>query len=162
MVLPSLTELAMKRHADPVWHVCFLHFGKTADAQDAFQETFLKLLAYEGEFSDEEHEKAWLIRVAANVCKDMLKRADRKRTVAHDEVDLSAFSSNDPLDTPGSALSEVMAAMMQLPREQRTALYLCSVQGFTADEVACVMGCSSNTVYSWVSRARSRLKEVLA
>ncbi len=152
----------MERHADSVWHVCFLYFGRTPDAQDAFQETFLKLLAYRGEFNDGEHEKAWLITVATNVCRDMLKRSDRSKTIAAESVDLSSLRSSDSFDIPGSRISEVLSAMMQLPRDQRAALYLCAVQGFSADEVGHMMGAPANTVYSWVARARSHLKEVLA
>ena len=160
MVSPSETEQAMKRHADCVWHVCFLYFGRTADAQDAFQESFLRFHARREPFRDSEHEKAWLIRVATNICKDMLKKSER-RNVAVDEADTGALASRDSLAQPGGAVSDVLDALSSLPPDHRTALYLTAVQGYTAREVARLMGATENTVYSWVSRARERMKELL-
>ena len=70
----------MERHADTVWRVCMLHFSERQDAQDAFQNTFLKYaLADSARFENEEHRKAWLIRTASNACKDIL-RASARRT----------------------------------------------------------------------------------
>ncbi len=162
MVSPSATELALKRHADPVWHVCFLYFGNSPDAQDAFQETFVKLLSYGGEFNGPEHEKAWLITVASNVCRDMLKRFDCKKATPSDGSDFVDLPSSDCFAAPGGAVSEALAAMSALPRNHRMALYLCAVQGYTAEEAARMMDSSTNTVYSWVARARTSLKEMLA
>lgn len=77
---------AVRLHGDAAWHVCVLYFKRSDEAQDAWQETFLKYAQADGmSFNDEEHRKAWLIRVAANVCKDMLKAAHR-RDVALDEA----------------------------------------------------------------------------
>ena len=69
-------EQAMDAHGSTVWRVCVLYFRASADAQDAFQDTMVKYaLADTVSFNDDEHRKAWLIRVAANTCKDMLKVA---------------------------------------------------------------------------------------
>ena len=67
-------EQAMDAHGSTVWRVCVLYFRASADAQDAFQDTMVKYaLADTVSFNDDEHRKAWLIRVAANTCKDMPK-----------------------------------------------------------------------------------------
>lgn len=79
---------AVQLHGDAAWHVCVLYFRRSDEAQDAWQETFLKYAQADGvSFNDEEHRKAWLIRVATNVCKDMLKAAHR-RNVALNEAAL--------------------------------------------------------------------------
>ena len=71
-------EQAMDAHGSTVWRVCVLYFRASADAQDAFQDTMVKYaLADTVSFNDDEHRKAWLIRVAANTCKDMLKASSR-------------------------------------------------------------------------------------
>ena len=67
-------ERAMTAHADAVWRACALHCASQADVQDAFQETFIKYAQADGTmFADDEHRKAWLLRVAINQCKDMLR-----------------------------------------------------------------------------------------
>ena len=66
---------ALEAHGNAVWRACALYFRSSPDAEDAYQETFLKYaLAEDARFNDEEHRKAWLVRVATNVCKDMLRR----------------------------------------------------------------------------------------
>lgn len=145
----------MGRYADMVWHICLLHAAQRADAQDAFQDTFLKHLSRGKPFESDEHEKAWLIRVAINTCNDQHKRAHRS-----DEELPEGLRSATP-DQPGGPLSDVLDAMSKLPADQRQALYLNAVQGYTAEEVARMMGSTAGTVYSWVSRARAKLKELL-
>lgn len=145
----------MGRYADMVWHICLLHTSQRADAQDAFQNTFLKHLSHEKLFESDEHEKAWLIRVAINTCNDQHKRSHRN------DEELSEGLQSIAFDQPGGALSDVLDAMARLPRDQREALYLSAVQGYTAEEIARLMGSAAGTVYSWISRARTRLKEVL-
>ena len=61
-----------QRHVETVYRVCYLYMKNPQDTEDMVQSTFLKLLQYPGEFSDSEHEKAWLIVTASNLCKDQL------------------------------------------------------------------------------------------
>lgn len=156
MTTPEQTEAAMGRHADAVWHVCLLRCARTSDAEDAFQDTFLKYLKRTEPFADEEHERAWLIRVALNTCADQYKRAYRNDGALPDTLHA------DGAFEPGGAMGDVLDALMRLPVDQRTALYLTAVQGYSADEVAQTMEVATGTVYSWVSRARAKLKEALS
>lgn len=79
-------EQTMQAYGDTVWRVCTLHFPGHFDAQDAFQNTFLKYAqADTTSFADEEHKKAWLIRVATNACNDIHRSYAR-----HPEVGLEA------------------------------------------------------------------------
>lgn len=97
---------AVRLHGDAAWHVCVLYFKSSDEAQDAWQETFLKYAQADGaSFNDEEHRKAWLIRVAANVCKDMLKAAHR-RDVALDEAAFDEGGFNRAADRKGYGESE--------------------------------------------------------
>lgn len=67
---------------DMVWRVCLMQLGNSHDACDATQETFIRLMNCSKFFCSEEHEKAWLIRVATNYCRDVMKSSHRKREVA--------------------------------------------------------------------------------
>ena len=64
---------ALDLYADTVRRICFIHLKNHADVDDVFQEVFLKYLLHDSPFESDAHEKAWLIRVAINACKDVLK-----------------------------------------------------------------------------------------
>ena len=161
----------MKTHSDTVLRVCSLYFHGRPERDDAFQETFLKYAQSEKAFSDDEHVKAWLINVAANTCKDMLKRSEAKMVLLGElddtarpswtakpcepSPDMSATSGNDLAD-------ELNEALQQLDDKYRIALYLKYYEGYTAAEIAKVMNMPENTVHTNLARGRSKLKEVLA
>ena len=153
----------MTRHGDTVWRVCLMVLRRAADAEDAFQNSFLKYsLADDAQFNDEEHRKAWLIRVARNICLDMLKAASR-RSVPLDEGLLGCRAeSADPATQPGSFRNEVIDALRSLDDPPRTPLYLAIYEGYTAPEIAKLVEAPVNTVYSWIARGKRQLKEVLA
>lgn len=153
-------ERAIACHGDVIWRTCRARMGQQADAQDAFQETFLRFATRdEVAFESEGHERAWLIRVATNVCVDLLRspvRSAASLDETYEQVPAAA-----PSDDPASALWEVTDALATLPADQRQALYLTAGEGYAATEVAEMMGVPANTVYSWVARAKKKLREVL-
>ncbi len=153
----------MGLYADAVWRVASLYFREPQDVQDAFQETFMRYALADGTvFADDEHRKAWLIRVARNICLDMLKAASR-RSVPLDEGLLGCRAeSADPATQPGSFRNEVIDALRSLDDPPRTPLYLSIVEEYPATAIAKMMDVPVNTVYSWIARGRRKLKEALA
>lgn len=159
---------AVQLHGDAAWHVCVLCFKSSDEAQDAWQETFLKYAqADDVSFNDDEHRKAWLIRVATNVCKDMLKAAHR-RNVALDEAALDEDGFYRDADRKGydggespCGSGEVLDAMRALDDPPRTPLYLALYLGYTAPEIASMTNAPVNTVYSWITRGKKQLREAL-
>ena len=155
----------VETHSDTVLRVCSLYFHGRPERDDAYQETFLKYAQSEKEFADSEHVKAWLIRVAKNVCVDMLKRAESK-TILMDEFDdtakvsWAAGNSENP-GGGGSAADDLNEALQQLDDNYRIALYLKYYEGYTAAEIAELMDMPENTVYTNLARGREKLKEVL-
>ena len=77
---------AIERYADTVRRLCMVHLKNRADTEDIFQTVFLKYVLSSVSFESEEHEKAWIIRVTINACKDLLKSFYRRRTVSLDAV----------------------------------------------------------------------------
>ena len=153
----------MERHADTVWRVCGIYFRAHADAQDAFQDAFMKYaLADQMVFNDEEHRKAWLIRVSTNVCKDMLKAAARKNMPLDESGFVSCVATHDPATQPASFESEVADIMRGLDDPPRTPLYLSLYEGYSALEIADMVDAPVNTVYSWIARGKKQLKEALS
>lgn len=149
----------MARHGDTVWRVCIMALGSHDDAEDAFQDTFMKYaLADAVSFTGEEHRKAWLIRVAVNRCRDMQRAAHRKNEPLEGDA---GPVSRDPLAQPGSRVREVLDAMDALDDPPRTPVYLALYEGYTAPEIAEMLGTPVNTVYSWIARGKKTLKEAL-
>ena len=156
-------EAAMNAHGATVWHVCMGYFRSEHDAQDAFQDTFLKYaLAEATSFNDDAHRKAWLITVASNVCKDML-RAHRRNDEPLDEAIASeALISRDSEAQPDCGRMELMEAFRSLDDPPRLPLYLALYEGYTAPEIAEMLDAPVNTVYSWIARGKKTLKEALS
>lgn len=151
----------MGEHADAVWRACLLYLP-ASDAEDVFQETFLKLARRDEPFRDAGHERAWLLRVAMNACKDQLGAA-RRRDVSLDErmerVGDEGVGAWAPAET---GLADVLMAMDELGDPPRTQLYLSLVEGYGAREISRICDMPIGTVYSWISRGKRRLREVLS
>ena len=114
---------AIERHSDTVLRVCSLYFHGRPERDDAFQETFLKYAQSDKAFADTEHAKAWLINVAANTCKDMLKSSEAKTTLT-DTFDDSARPNWDRGTESNSRFDELNEALQELDDNYRIALYL--------------------------------------
>ena len=145
---------AIERYEDTVRRLCMIHLKNEADTQDIIQNVFLKYLLRKQPFESPEHEKAWFIRVTLNACKDLLKSVFRSRTVPLETLnDYAADISDDA--------REVLSAVMALPQGYRDVVYLHYYEGYTVPEIGALLGKNRNTVYTHLTRARQRLKEML-
>lgn len=152
----------MNDHGASVWRACTVYFKSDADREDAYQEAFLKYaLADTIVFTDEEHKKAWLIRVATNVCKDMLKSSARKNVSLDDEMSSALAAPSDPSTQPSSSASEAIDALRTMSDPPKTPLYLAICEGFTAPMISKMLDAPVNTVYSWIARGKKLLREAL-
>lgn len=147
-------ESAVDRYGDIVYKTAFVRCGSISDAEDVFQETFFKLSVHKKGFRDEQHLKAWLIRVAINECK-MIKRSADNRL----RSDLDENTSADSVDL--SYGSSVADAVMSLPEKYRLAVLYYYYYGFSCDEAAKLMKISEPALRTRLKRAREKLKEIL-
>lgn len=153
----------MNMHGASVWRACVAFFPSRHDAQDAFQDAFLKYaLAEDKAFADEEHRKAWLITVATNVCRDMLRAHSRRDQPLDGLAFTETLVSHDELAQPESRHREVLEAFHALDDPPRMPLFLALYEGYTAPEIARMLDAPVNTVYSWISRGKKLLKEALS
>ncbi|MEY8391787.1 sigma-70 family RNA polymerase sigma factor [Lachnospiraceae bacterium] len=152
----SETEVnrAIEEYADMIQRVCFYHLKNRTDTEDVFQNVFLKYMLSEEAFGDSEHEKAWLLRVAINACKDYLKSFFRKNVVS-----LEALHEMEAEITEDNR--EVLEAVLSLPGKYKDAIYLHYYEGYTAAEIGRILGKKENAVYSLLSRGRKMLREKL-
>ena len=145
---------AIERYADTVRRICFVHLKNRADTEDIFQTVFVKYLLHGEPFASEEHERAWIIRVTLNACKDLLKSFFRSRTAPLEELTDRAM----PAETEQR---EVLQAVLALPVPYRDVIYLHYYEGYTAPEIAGILGKNVNTVYTRLTRARGLLRQAL-
>lgn len=143
---------AIEQYSDMVFRLCMVNLKNTADAEDVFQTVFLKYALSSRAFESPEHEKAWLIRVTVNACRDLLKSFFRKYTVPLEEA-------------PGQEIPPeqyaVLEAVWSLPGDYREVVYLHYYEGYTAPEIAKMLRKNPNTIYTHLSRARDMLRELL-
>lgn len=148
----EITEI-YNRQVNTVYRICFSFMKNTADTEDMVQETFLRLLSAGVGFVSEEHEKAWLIVTASNLCKDALKKWWRRT----EDIDDPALG----LQQPPFEIDGVLDAIMKLPADQKCAVYMYYYEGYSTAEIAGYLGCPQATVRSRLLRARKTLKHKL-
>ena len=145
---------AVELYADTVRRLCMIYLKNYADTEDAFQNVFLKYLLSSADFESEEHEKAWIIRVTVNECKDTLKSFFRRRSEPLEEI------KELPSDMPTES-REVVEAVMRLPQKYKDVIYLYYYEGYSAPEIGKILHKRVNTVYTQLARAKSVLRERL-
>lgn len=141
------------RYIDTVFRVALNYLRNPADAEDVTQITFEKLLKEKRSFEGDEHIRNWLIRVAVNECKKLLRSPWRKAEAIEDY--LTAVSFDNP------AHSELYRAVMELPKKYRMAIYLHYYEGYSTQEIGTIMRIPKNTVCSHLKRGRELLRKQL-
>lgn len=142
---------AIDLYSDTVKRICLIHLKNEADTEDIFQTVFLKYILSPVVFESAEHEKAWIIRVTINACKDLLKSFFRTHTVpledGHEQIAAAASDEN----------KEVLEAVLRLPEKYRRVIYLHFYEGYTAPQIGEMLGKNVNTVYTYIQRGKKLL-----
>lgn len=146
---------AVKTYADMVYRLAVLNMKNVPDAEDVFQEVFLKLLRYKKTIISEEHLKAWLIRVTLNQCKSKAMLNWNKRNVPLDEIGEVGVSDEK------EDYSEVYEAVRNLPQKYREVIYLYYYDGYKINEISDLLQRSEATVKTQLSRGRALLNKTL-
>lgn len=147
-------EQVFRRHVQTVYRVCYSFLGSAADAEDATQATFMRLIDHPRGFESVEHEKAWLIVCASNLCKDVLKSAGRTRVTEMPEREPADPRQTDPLDT-------TLDAVLRLPDKYKDVVYLHYYEGYKTGEIAEMLGENPSTVRNRLRDARALLRQAL-
>ena len=145
---------AIEQYSNMIRRLCMIYLKNYADTEDIFQTVFLKYVLSSVSFENEEHEKAWFIRVTINACKDLLKSFFRSRTVSLDEI--AEQSSEMPTDD-----REVLEAVLSLPPKYKDVVYLHYYEGYTAPQISRIFGKNVNTIYTLIDRSRQLLRDKL-
>ena len=150
-------ELAQvyQRNVNMVYKLCYIYLKDSADAEDAVQSVFLKLLKSHIIFNDHEHEKAWLIVATKNHCKDVFKSWWRQQRVNFDTLPKVASQEED------KQVGEVLTKLLALPEKYRIILHLYYFEEYSVKEISELLGSNESTVRTRLQRGRERLKKDL-
>ncbi|MDR0915867.1 MAG: RNA polymerase sigma factor [Oscillospiraceae bacterium] len=138
----------LTKYSDMVFKIAYLRTQNRSDAEDVFQDVFVSYMQCGTDFSDEEHRRAWLIRVTVNTCKNLWKSAWRRHRA----------ELNDDLEAEPIKTGELYELVAALPAKYRTAVHLHYYEDMKIDDIASALGVKANTVKSWLHRARLMLK----
>ncbi len=145
----SIEEI-MDTYGNMLFRLCLITLGNASDAEDAVQDTFIKYLQKSPEFADREHEKAWLIKVATNKCRDILRFKNRHPVVNIDEINEFTKDSSD---------SGILEALMTLPDKFRIVLVLYYVEEYSIREISRVIEKTESAVKMRLQKGRRLLSE---
>ena len=145
---------AARTYGDTIYRVAYHALSSPHDAEDVMQTVLLRLYECKKDFESEEHMKHWILRVAVNESRRVLRSFWRRTAVPMEEWRETA-APEDP------ARAEVLEAVMALEPKYRVAVYLYYYEGLSVAETAAAMGANPSTVQTWLSRARERLRKAL-
>ena len=143
---------SVERYRDLVYRVAYSYLRSQADADDVTQNVFVKLYRSNVEFTDDEHLRRWLVRVAINECKSLFVLPWRK------DEDIEEYENRLPMEDSDR---EVFQAVMGLQKKYRIPVILYYYLGYSTDEVAKLMGTPPATARTRLARARAQLKDIL-
>ncbi len=143
----------LEMYSGMIYRIAFSRVQNKADAEDITQDVFLKYIKADKKFKDEEHRKAWLLRVAINRTNDFVKSAYYRSRVPFEEVPDAAVHIEEK--------SEVYYAVQSLPEKYRLAVHLFYYENISVAEISRLTKTKESTVKSQLSRARDMLREIL-
>jgi RNA polymerase sigma-70 factor, ECF subfamily len=153
-------DQVMRLHERQVLNTALRLLGNMEDAQDAAQETFLRLYKSLNRLPDVLEVKSWLYRVTVNLCNDMHRKRRGNRTEALSGPDPASTAPDPELSWLSQERGRLLEMALQtLPVKERAAVVLRDVQGLTTREVAGILGSSEVTVRSQICIARGKLKK---
>lgn len=148
---------ALHQYADMVYKLAYAQARNKSDADDIFQEVFIRLVKNKPGFESEEHMKAWLIRVTVNCAKSLWLSSWRRRMVFWEDKDLDRIPAEEA-PAGNEALEE---ALDSLPMKMRRVIHLFYYEEMSMDEIAEALNEKPSTIRSQLSRARKALKKKL-
>ena len=145
------SEKIVRKYADTVYRLAFSQMRNSYDAEDVFQEVFLRYFRKKPQFKNDEHEKAWFLRVTINCAKKYWASAWVRRT--------EPVSEELPFENMREF--ELFDAVGTLPQKYRVVIHLYYFEGYSTAEIAAITGQREPTVRSQLARARAKLRDTI-
>jgi RNA polymerase sigma factor (sigma-70 family) len=155
----------VRRHRDRLWAVALRTTGDPEEASDALQDALISAFRRAESFRGDAQVTTWMHRIVVNSCLDRMRRRKAKATdpIPDDDDRMAALGTSgfDDVAETSERRADVMAALHVLNADQRAALVLVDMEGYTVEEAAEILGCAPGTVKSRCSRGRARLVPLL-
>ncbi len=159
MPAEPLLERLMNEYGDTLLRMCYLYLKDYHLAQDAVQETFLKAMKAYGSFEHKSSEKTWLVRIALNCCKNIMR--NRWFGIIRDNPEQPPEQIGEDPTEAFLEKDSISTALMKLCVNDRQLLLLYYYQELPVREIAAAIGKTENAVTQRLNRARGRLKKIL-
>lgn len=145
-------DFVVIKYSDTLYKIAIVMLCNRPDAEDAVQDTFIKYVKMHPSFENEEHRKAWLIRVLSNRCKDIIRYRSKRSF-----LDLESISEyfEEESDT------EIFMCLSTLPEKYKKVLYLYYVEGYSVSDIANIIGKTNSAVKMRLKKGREILRENL-
>ncbi|MBE7056373.1 MAG: RNA polymerase sigma factor [Ruminococcaceae bacterium] len=147
-------EEKYKQYSNMIYRICISYLGNKHDAEDALQDIFIKLAYHAPDFTDKEDEKAWIIRVSINKCKNILKSFWHKHVTKTDDLFIQPEIMKPDMDS-------VLNDIIKLDVKQKEVIYLYYIEGFKIWEISHILKISESCVKMRLSRGKKQLKHIL-
>lgn len=148
----TYVDYLLTEYSDTVYRICYMYLHHKMDAEDAFQEIFIKLMTKPKTFENSTHERAWIIRVSINTCKDFLRSVWFKRVEKRETVEIHFKEARE---------ETLIGVVKSLPKKYMDVIYLYYYEGYSVPEMANLLKKNENTIYAQLHRAKGLLKEKL-
>lgn len=149
-------EQIIEEYADMVYRIAYVQMKKKSDAEDVFQEVFLRLVRYVETLKGEEHVKPWLIRVTINCCHKQYNSAWRKKSVSMADEQFA-----EEVVVKDEEVEDVLEACWELPEAQRIVIHLFYLEGYSVRDISQLLDQSESAIKTRLSRARETLRTLL-
>ena len=149
MAKELIVKQVIEKYADMVYRIALTRCGIVENAEDVFQDVFIKYSEKMPNFESEEHRKAWFIRVTINLTKNINNSAWNRKIVTLDEN--IEFETKEQQD--------IFSIVCSLPKDYKTVIYLSYYEGYKVKEISQILKKSEGTIKTWLFRARQMLKE---
>jgi RNA polymerase sigma-70 factor (ECF subfamily) len=159
----AFTEI-VRRHRDRLWAVALKTTGDPEDAADALQDALISAYRRASQFRGDSQVTTWLHRIVVNASLDRLRKRSTRPTVPLPVEEETGIPLPDPEDRIGrrELQLDIAAALAELPEDQREAVALVDIEGWSVDQAALMLGCPAGTVKSRCSRGRAKLAKRLS
>lgn len=146
------------RHADALYRLALAQLQSREDAEDAVQETFAKYLTSAPDLADTAQERAWLVRVTVNLCRDLLRKRKHRGYVPLEDLAETLSGPDSAAEPRGGGLLDKLS---RIPEKHRAAIVLHHLEGYGVEQTARLLGISASAVKMRLSRGRDALRELL-
>ncbi len=163
---PHAFEVLVSRHANRLWAIALRTMRNPEEAADALQDAYISAFRRADTFRGDAAVTTWLHRIVVNACLDRIRRNKVRRAEPLPEdpdrsVELGIITDSDQLEIK-ERRADVVNALAQINADQRAALVLVDMEGYSVEEAAAILGCATGTIKSRCSRGRAKLVPLLS